>query len=214
MPCTAAPWWRWMRHRALPSTVLRMWPMWNGLAMLGELKSMQTTSPLPAALPYGASSRAIAVSTARASALRRNLKLTNGPAALAASITSSGVILAAISAASAGGALPASFASWNAPSATSPCSRFFGGSRRSSGSAAVRSMPSSVVAASRRVRRWLCRSVTGSVPLRRANRIAAVRGEASRFVLPSSAPCVTARQSWRRARSPSRSERSSASTSR
>ena len=51
MPCTVAPRWRWMRHRDVPITVLRMWPMWKGLAMFGELKSMQTTSLLLAAGP-------------------------------------------------------------------------------------------------------------------------------------------------------------------
>jgi hypothetical protein len=34
----------------LPITVLRMWPMWNGFAMFGELKSMQTVWPFGAGL--------------------------------------------------------------------------------------------------------------------------------------------------------------------
>ena len=111
MPCTVAPMWRWMRRSDAPITVLRMWPMWNGFAMFGELKSMQTTWPLLAAGPYGAAPSRMSPSTSFASALRRKRKLTNGPAACADSTTSSAVIAAASSVASCGGALPSAFAS-------------------------------------------------------------------------------------------------------
>ena len=67
-----------MRHSELPITVLRMWPMWNGFAMFGELKSMQIVWPLPGARPNGARPRTMPVQTSCARALRWKRKLTSG----------------------------------------------------------------------------------------------------------------------------------------